>query len=97
MVRTVEDAAITMNVIAGHDPRDVASANLPVPNYTAALTGEVSGLRIGVPSQHFQVPLDPEVRQAVNAALEQLKPSAPMCKRSTSLSLTMLPPSPPPC
>ena len=60
MVRTVEDAAITMNVIAGHDPNDVASANLPVPDYTAALTGEVRGLRIGVPRQYMEAPLDPE-------------------------------------
>ena len=73
MVRTVEDAAITMNVIAGHDPNDVASANLPVPDYTAALTGEISGLRIGVPRQYMEAPLDPEVRQAVNSALEQME------------------------
>ena len=78
MVRTVEDAAITMNVIAGHDPRDVASADLPVPDYTAALTGPLvnkngRGLRIGVPRQHFEAPLDPEVRGSVNAALSQLE------------------------
>ena len=73
MVRTVEDAAITMNVIAGHDPRDVASANLPVPDYTAALTGDIRGLRVGVPRQHFEAPLDPEVRASVNAALSQLE------------------------
>ena len=73
MVRTVEDAAITMNVIAGHDPNDVASANLPVPDYTAALTGEIRGLRVGVPRQYMEAPLDPEVRQAVNGALEQME------------------------
>ena len=78
MVRTVEDAAITMNVIAGHDPRDVASVDLPVPDYTAALTGPLvnrtgRGLRIGVPRQHFEAPVDPEVRQAVNDALQQLE------------------------
>ena len=73
MVRTVEDAAITMNVIAGHDPNDVASANLPVPDYTAALTGEIRGLRIGVPRQYMEAPLDPEVRQAVNDALAQME------------------------
>ena len=73
MVRTVEDAAITMNVIAGHDPNDVASATLPVPDFTAALTGEVRGLRIGVPHQYMEAPLDPEVRQAINEALEQME------------------------
>ena len=73
MVRTVEDAAITMNVIAGHDPNDVASATLPVPDFTAALTGEARGLRIGVPRQYMEAPLDPEVRQAINEALEQME------------------------
>ena len=73
MTRTVEDAAITMNVIAGHDPRDVASANLPVPDYTAALTGDVRGLRVGVPRQHFEAPLDPEVRGSVTDALSHLE------------------------
>ena len=73
MVRTVEDAAITMNIIAGHDPHDVASSSLPVPDYTAALTGDVRGLRIGAPRQYFEAPLDPEVRGSVNAALSQLE------------------------
>ena len=73
MVRTVEDAAITMNVIAGHDPKDVASSTLPVPDYTAALTGEIRGLRIGLPRQYVEAPLDPEVRESVNAALAQME------------------------
>ena len=73
MVRTVEDAAITMNVIAGHDPNDVASSTRHVPDYTAALTGEIRGLRIGVPRQYMEAPLDPEVRQSVNTALEQME------------------------
>ncbi len=72
MVRTVEDAAITMNVIAGYDPRDIASANLPAPDYTAALTGDIRGLRIGAPRQYFEAPLDPEVRQGVDTALSLL-------------------------
>ena len=73
MVRTVEDAAITMNVISGHDPRDVACVDLPVPDFTAALTGDIRGLRIGTPRQFFDAPLDPEVRQRVNDALGHLE------------------------
>ena len=73
MVRTVEDAAITMNVIAGYDPQDVASANVPVPDYTTALTGDIRGIRIGVPRQYLEAPMDPEVRQSVNDALRQLE------------------------
>ena len=73
MVRTVEDAALTMNVIAGHDTNDVASAAVDVPDYTTALTGEVRGLRIGVPREYFDVPLDPQVVQAVRDALGLLE------------------------
>ena len=73
MVRTVEDAALTMNVIAGHDPNDVASARVEVPDYTTALTGDVRGLRIGVPKEFFEAPLDPQVDQAVRDALSLLE------------------------
>ena len=73
MVRTVEDAAIAMNVIAGYDPQDVASANVPVPDYTTSLTGDIQGLRIGVPRQYLEAPLDPEVRQHVNDAIAELE------------------------
>ena len=73
MVRTVEDAALTMNVIAGHDTKDVASASVNVPDHTTALTGDVRGLRIGVPREYFEAPLDPQVSQAVRDALGLLE------------------------
>ena len=73
MTRTVEDAALTLNLIAGHDPQDPASANRPVPDYTAALTGDLRGLRIAAPRQYFDAPLAPEVRQSVNDALTTLE------------------------
>ena len=75
MTRTVADAALTLQAIAGHDPQDVASANLPVPDYAAALTPapDLRGLRIAAPRQYFDAPLDPEVRQSVTAALTVLE------------------------
>ena len=73
MARTVEDAALTMNVIAGHDTNDVASVAVDVPDYTTALTGEVRGLRIGVPKEYFDIPVDPQVDQAVRDALRLLE------------------------
>ena len=73
MVRTVEDAALTMNVIAGHDPKDIASAKVDVPDYTTALNGDVRGLRIGVPREYFEAPLDPQVSQAVRSAIGVLE------------------------
>jgi len=98
MVRTVEDAAITMNVIAGHDPKDVASAKVEIPDYTTALTGDVKGLRIGMPKEYFDAPLDPQVRKAVLDAISLLESmgaevkevSFPMFEQSQAISSTVL-------
>ncbi len=98
IVRTVEDAALTMNVIAGHDPKDVASAQVAVPDYRVALSGDVRGLRIGVPKEYFEVPLDPEVGQAVRDALSVLETmgavvtevSFPMFHDSSPISTAVL-------
>ncbi len=72
MVRTVEDAALAMNAIAGPDPRDPASANVAVPDYTAALTADVRGLRIGMVREYFETELDPAVGELVQRAIAQL-------------------------
>ena len=72
MVRTVEDAALAMNAIAGRDPRDPATADVPVPDYTGALTGDVRGLRIGVVREYFETELDPGVADLVQRAIGEL-------------------------
>ena len=72
MVRTVEDAALAMNAIAGYDPKDVASARVELPDYTTALTGDVRGLRVGVPKEYLEAPLDAQVAQAVRDAISLL-------------------------
>jgi aspartyl-tRNA(Asn)/glutamyl-tRNA(Gln) amidotransferase subunit A len=68
ITKTVEDAAILMNVLAGHDERDSTSADLPVPDYTGALTRGVKGLRVGLPKEYFLKGMDPEVEAAVREA-----------------------------
>jgi aspartyl-tRNA(Asn)/glutamyl-tRNA(Gln) amidotransferase subunit A len=68
IVRTVEDAAIMLQAIAGYDPSDFATVPMPVPDYRAALGGGVRGLRVGVPPAFFTF-LDPEVKAAVEAAV----------------------------
>jgi aspartyl-tRNA(Asn)/glutamyl-tRNA(Gln) amidotransferase subunit A len=73
LTRDVRDAALLMNVIAGHDPMDSTSVDRPVPDYTAALTGNVRGLKIGVPQEYFAQGVDATVREAVYTALEQLR------------------------
>ncbi len=52
LTRTVRDAAIMLRAMAGHDPRDSTSAPLPAPDYEAALTGDIRGLRVGVPREY---------------------------------------------
>ena len=52
ITRTVRDAAIMLRAMAGHDPRDSTSVDVPVPDYAAALTGDIKGLRVGVPEEY---------------------------------------------
>jgi len=74
ITKDVTDAAMLLNVIAGHDPLDSTSANLPVPDYTKAFKKkELKKLRIGIPQEYFAEGLDPEVEQAVREAIEELK------------------------
>ena len=63
--RSVRDAALVLQAIAGHDPRDATSVDTPVPDYAAALTGEVRGLRLGVPREYFVAGMEPGVEVAV--------------------------------
>jgi aspartyl-tRNA(Asn)/glutamyl-tRNA(Gln) amidotransferase subunit A len=68
--RTVADAALLLNVIAGHDPKDSTSVAAPVPDYLAQLEQPVKGLRIGIPREYVQVEgLDPQVKAAVDEAV----------------------------
>ena len=69
---TCEDLAILMQVIAGHDPEDPGSVKVAIPNYTAALTGDIKGLVIGVPSTWLddEDPPKPATKSAFEAALE---------------------------
>ena len=62
--RSVADAALVLEVLAGHDPHDPASASVNVPNYGRALSGDLRGLSVGVPRQHFFDRLDPEIEAA---------------------------------
>src|SRR5262249_2460109 len=69
MTWTVEDCAIMLQAIAGYDPKDPASADRPISNYRAALTGDIRGLRIGI-VRHFYED-DINVTPEVSAALEE--------------------------
>src|SRR5687767_8505914 len=71
--REAEDVALVLRVIAGRDPLDSTSADVPVPNYTAALDADIAGRKIGVPRSLFGEGLDDEVREKVEAAIDKYK------------------------
>ncbi len=73
LAKTVKDAAIVLRTIAGRDPMDSTSAEVPVPDYVAELDKPVRGMKIGVAKEYFGDGLDDEVRQAVEAAIDKLK------------------------
>ena len=69
LAATVGDAAVVLQAIAGYDPRDVYSADVPVADYVSGLGETTKSLRVGVPRAHFFDELDDEVRRAVEQAL----------------------------
>ncbi len=73
LTKDVTDSALVMNLISGHDPLDATSADIPVPDYTQHLTGSVDGLKAGVPTQLLGEGIDPQVRDCVQAAIDQLQ------------------------
>lgn len=72
MTRTVRDAALMLQAVAGHDPRDLGSSEAPVSNYTAKLTGEIKGMTLGIPTRFFPEYTDPEVKTAFDTAVQTL-------------------------
>jgi aspartyl-tRNA(Asn)/glutamyl-tRNA(Gln) amidotransferase subunit A len=73
ITKDVRDCALMLEAIAGHDPADSTSADRPVPRYSEALTGDVKGLRLGVPKEYFITGIAPEVEQAVRDAIRLLE------------------------
>ncbi|MGA3317810.1 MAG: Asp-tRNA(Asn)/Glu-tRNA(Gln) amidotransferase subunit GatA [Candidatus Korobacteraceae bacterium] len=70
--KSVKDAALMLQCMAGREPLDSTSADVPVPNYLDQIGQPVRGLRIGVPEEYFGEGLDPEVRRAVEAGIQEL-------------------------
>jgi aspartyl-tRNA(Asn)/glutamyl-tRNA(Gln) amidotransferase subunit A len=73
LTRTVTDSAIVLGAIAGRDPMDSTSAEVPVPDYVSELEKPVRGLKLGVAKEYFGDGLDEEVRRAVEGAIDRLK------------------------
>ena len=97
--RSVEDAAITLQVIAGRDPKDPNTWNVPVPDYRQALTGDIQGVKLGVIQERMDSPtLDPEYRETVAKAIGVLGElgaaaedvSIPLAPNAGALTMTIL-------
>lgn len=73
LTKTVRDATMIMNAMAGHDPQDSTSLPNPVPDYTKNLGRDLKGVRLGIPKEFRVEGLHPEVSTAVNAAIKQLE------------------------
>ncbi|MFZ0915842.1 MAG: amidase family protein, partial [Candidatus Udaeobacter sp.] len=72
LTKTVNDAALIMNAIAGHDPQDSSSLTDSVPDYTAKLGEDLRGVRLGLPKEYLIEGIDPQVKTAIDAAVKQM-------------------------
>ncbi|MCG0278031.1 MAG: Asp-tRNA(Asn)/Glu-tRNA(Gln) amidotransferase subunit GatA [Thermanaeromonas sp.] len=83
LTRDVTDCALVLQAIAGHDPLDSTSADLPVPDYLAALRQDIKGLKIGVPKEYFGPGMDREVVSVVRQAIDRLSDLGAFCEETS--------------
>ncbi len=79
ITKDVTDCAMMLQAMAGHDPRDSTSLNLPVPDYQKTLSRDVSGWKIGIPKEYFIDGLDPEISASLNEAMKTFKKMGAEC------------------
>ena len=73
VTKTVRDAAVLLGVMAGADPMDSTSVDVPIPDYLAGLRPDLKGMKLGLPKEYFIKGMDPEVEKAVRQAVEQCR------------------------
>jgi aspartyl-tRNA(Asn)/glutamyl-tRNA(Gln) amidotransferase subunit A len=99
LTKTVEDCAILLNAIAGKDPYDATSVDLPVPDFREALVDDIKGIRLGVPKEFFGQGVQPEVAETVRKAIGLLESvgaevqevSLPMAEQSLAIYYILAP------
>ena len=99
MTKTVEDTAILLNIISGHDKFDSTSSEKEVPDYFGTLTKDIAGKKIGIPSEFFGKGLDPEIKKIIDSGIDKLKElgceitpiSMPMVKYALSVYYILMP------
>jgi aspartyl-tRNA(Asn)/glutamyl-tRNA(Gln) amidotransferase subunit A len=72
LTKTVRDAALIMNAIAGHDPQDSTALNEPVPDYATRFVHDLRGVRLGLPKEYLIEGIDPQIKAAIDAAVKQM-------------------------
>ncbi|MCX5692184.1 MAG: Asp-tRNA(Asn)/Glu-tRNA(Gln) amidotransferase subunit GatA [Candidatus Omnitrophica bacterium] len=87
ITKDVEDAAILLRAISGHDEMDSTSANIPVPDYMSGIKKSIKGLRLGIPKEYFMGGMDEEVKNSIKSAIEKLENLGAVCE-NTSLPHT---------
>ncbi|MDP2920931.1 MAG: Asp-tRNA(Asn)/Glu-tRNA(Gln) amidotransferase subunit GatA [Candidatus Omnitrophota bacterium] len=87
ITRDVEDSAMLLKIIAGHDSMDSTSADIPVPDYVSLIKKDIKGMRIGIPKEYFIEGMDKDVKAAVLEAIKKLESLGALCE-DTSLPHT---------
>lgn len=80
VTKDVRDNAIIMNAIAGHDSKDSTSANVKVPDFTSFLTGDIKGMKIGIPKEYFAEGMQPNVKAAIENAIKTFTDLGAVCE-----------------
>ncbi|MDN5344329.1 MAG: aspartyl-tRNA(Asn)/glutamyl-tRNA(Gln) amidotransferase subunit [Clostridia bacterium] len=83
ITRDVTDCALVLGAIAGHDPFDSTAADLPVPDYRAALKPGIKGLKVGVPREYFGAGMEPEVEAVIRRAIAKLEELGAICEETS--------------
>ena len=78
--RDVEDCALLLNAICGHDPQDSTSVDMPVPDFTESLVPDMKGFRLGIPAEYFVEGLDPGVKSSIERAIGVLQDLGASCE-----------------
>jgi aspartyl-tRNA(Asn)/glutamyl-tRNA(Gln) amidotransferase subunit A len=80
LTKDVEDCALLMNTIAGFDPRDSTSVNIPAPDYLDTLGKDIKGIKIGIPKEYFIEGMDKEIKNVIEEAISKLKGLGAICR-----------------
>jgi aspartyl-tRNA(Asn)/glutamyl-tRNA(Gln) amidotransferase subunit A len=88
LTQDIEDCALVMNCISGHDIKDSTSGNEAVPDYTTCLKKEIRGMRIGIPREYFVAGMQPEVKTVIEAAIKKFEEAGAVIDREVSLPST---------